>query len=129
MAILGGWRITRTGIVFVLGIIILIGLVLGGIWLVRDRGEQVRRQEALKVAEQNLESQSETETQTNTESSPAPAATETESSGTAATSGTGGASSNELPQTGADASHIIIIALLALAAGYYASSRRAVREL
>lgn len=129
MAIFNGWQITRTGVVFVIGIIVLVALVFGGIWLVRDRGEQTRRQEAAKIAQENLESQSEaptdTSTATNSGAVAPPDTTETESQPTVSAAAT----SNELPQTGADVSHVAILSLLVLAAAYYATSRRAARGL
>jgi len=130
MSVFSGWRITRTGIIFVLGIIVLVGLVFGGIWLVRERGEQARRQEAVKIAEQNLESQSqapaENEAQTSTETVSAPT-TNTETQQTATTAAT---PSNGLPETGpGDITQVIVVAILALAAGYYLTSRRALRQL
>lgn len=129
MAILNGWRITRTGVVFVIGVIVLMALVFGGIWMVRDRGEQTRRQEAAKIAQQNLESQSEapaaTSTETNSGEVAPPETTETTPRATATTSAT----TSALPQTGADVSQIAILSILVLAIAYYATSRRAVRQL
>jgi LPXTG-motif cell wall-anchored protein len=124
MAIFNGWRITRTGVLFVLGIILLAGLVFGGIWLARERAEQARRDEAIKLAEQNLEEMAEqTPEQTtvdgeadNTEEevvvveTPEPNATES------------------LPETGPnDLAGLLAVAMLALATALYLSSRRAVR--
>lgn len=121
----GGWQITRTGIVFIVGIIVLAGLVFGGIWLVRDRGEQVRRQEEVKVAEQNLEEQSKTPVAAEAESK----STEAPQAETATDTATTTTSAGELPETGAETMPIIVLALVSLAAGYYLTSRRAVREL
>lgn len=133
MAMFNRWQITRTGVVFVIGIIVLIGLVLGGLWLVQERGEQARRQEAAKIAEQNLESQSESGAQTpattgdntnaGTVAAPNDTEAETQTSTVAATH------SGDLPQTGADISQLLILALVTLAAAYYVTSRRAVARL
>jgi FtsZ-interacting cell division protein ZipA len=125
-----GWRITRTGIVFILGTIVLIGLVVGGIWLVRERGEQARRQEAVKIAEQNLEDQSqaqtETKPETNDETDSAPAATEDEANPVTTTA----SRSDTLPETGpGDIAQVIAVGVVTLAAGYYLTSRRAARAL
>jgi FtsZ-interacting cell division protein ZipA len=130
MAILNGWRITRTGVVFVIGVMVLVALVLGGIWLVRDRGEQTRRQEAAKIAEQNLQAQSEAPAdvvQSTNNGTVAPTeSTETDSPLVATTTG---AAQSTLPETGIDVSRVAIISVLVLAIAYYATSRRAVRGL
>lgn len=123
MAILGGWRITRAGMLFVGGIIVLAALVFGGIWLVRERGEQARREDAIKVAEENLQKQSEVATQ------PTNNAQQDNSSEQTPTSvpQTG---VEELPATGIeDLAPVLVLAIVALAAGYYVSSRRALAEL
>lgn len=133
MPYLRGFRITRTGIVFIVGVIVLTGLVLGGLWLVQERGEQARRQEAAKIAEQNLESQSESGAQTPTTTGDntnagtvaTPSDTETETQ----TSTVASAHSGDLPQTGADISQVLILALVTLATAYYVTSRRAVARL
>lgn len=129
MAIFNGWQITRAGVVFVVGIIILIGLVFGGVWMVRERGEQARRQEAAKIAQQNLEEQSETDpsTQTGTNTG-AVAVSEPTDPDTQTTTSTPPAS-NVLPETGADVSQIVSVTLVTLAVAYYVTSRRAAREL
>ncbi|MDB5161654.1 MAG: hypothetical protein JWM52_162 [Candidatus Saccharibacteria bacterium] len=137
MAIFNGWRITRTGVVFVIGVIVLAGLVFGGVLLVRERGEQARRQEAIKIAEQNLENQSsapaasnDSSTSSSTETATKPGVETSQTSTdttTVATSST--ETTSELPQTGPSFYPVIIVALLALAAAYYLTSRRAVREL
>lgn len=51
-------HITRAGVALTVGIIVLTGLVVGGLLWVRHAGEQARRDDALHVAEQNLEAQS-----------------------------------------------------------------------
>ena len=122
MAIFNEWRITRAGILFVVGIIVLAGLVFGGIWLVRERGEQARREDAIKVAEENLQKQSEVATQPNNNGQQTGANTQPP----AAAPPTG----VELPATGiADLAPVLVLAIVALAAGYYVSSRRAAAEL
>jgi hypothetical protein len=121
MAIFGGWRITRAGIVFIGGIIVLAALIWGGIWLVRERGEQARRDEAVKVAQENLEEQSGTitETVTNDEEEQTEASTQTPQPSAPAA---------ELPATGGSFGALVAITALALAGAYYASSRRDLRR-
>ena len=51
-------RITRAGVGLTIGIIILGLAVLGGLYLVKQRGEEARRDQAIQIAQQNLESQS-----------------------------------------------------------------------
>ena len=122
MAVLNGWRLTRAGVVFVLGIVLLGALVFGGIWFVKERGEQARRDEAIKVAEAQLEEQSEV--------NQTPIAEEAQNNGStnAPTTGTTQATTVELPATGAEAGHIVAIAALAIATSYYAASRRATQR-
>lgn len=133
MAFLDSLRITRTGIVFIVGAIVLVGLVIGTIFIVRDRGEQARRQDAIEVAQKNLEEQSQTSTPaaegdsekaptTNTAVPEAETPAQTSSSSTTQ-------SSTQLPETGADLTTLIIVSLLALSVSYYVASRRAVRGL
>ncbi len=129
MAIFNGWQITRAGVVFVVGVIVLIGLVFGGVWMVRERGEQARRQEAAKIAQQNLEDQSQANpTGQNGTSTGAVVVAEPAETG-AQTATPPAQTSSVLPETGADVSHIVVLTLLTLAVAYYATSRRAVREL
>lgn len=129
MAIFNGWRITRTGIIFVVGLVILAGLVFAGVYWVSQRGEQARREEAIKVAEQNLEQQSEpiaqeetTEETTESETNNQPVAVE-EGAGQ-------GAQEQSLPETGGvELMALMGVTALALAAGYYVQSRRLARGL
>jgi len=132
MAIFGGWRLTRTGILFIIGIIVLAGLVTGGIFLVKNRGEAVRREEAVKVAEQNLEDQSEVAVQ------PVPvqeSTEQTEANPSAATETTpvSASTSESLPQTGPAElqalGNVVIIALLAFSVSFYVASRRVSHHL
>jgi len=127
MAVFGGWRLTRTGILFVIGILVLGGLVTGGIFLVKNHGEAVRRDEAVKVAEQALKDKSEAESK--------PIATDTANDSTVseATPGANGGTvatttpnSSQLPQTGPAESlqQVIIVAILALSVSFYIASRR-----
>jgi len=130
MAMLGGWRLTRTGILFVIGVVVLAGLVFGGIVLVRQRGEQVRRDEAVKVAEQNLKEQSEVATTPAEESaaseSEAEAAAAQEAAENAAGSNAAASAIGQLPETGPadDFGRIIAVTILATSVAFYVSSRR-----
>jgi len=133
MAIFGGWRVTRVGVLFIVGIIVLAGLVTGGIFLVKNRGEAVRREEAVKVAEQNLEDQSKVAVQpVPAEESTAQGATDPDAAGETVTS-TPTATAEELPQTGPAElqaiGNIVIVALLALSVSFYVTSRRATQDL
>jgi lysozyme family protein len=138
MAVFGGWRITRAGVLFIVGILVLGGLVTGGIFLVKNHGEAVRHDQAVKIAEQNLKDQSQTSTQpvttdtssnsdqTNTATTDSNSTTNTDTS--TATTGT---DATTLPETGVDGLQVlgqtVIIAIVALSVAYYVSSRRALR--
>ena len=152
MAAFRGWRLTRTGILFVVGILVLGGLVTGGIFLVKNHGEVVRRDQAVKIAEQNLKTQSNKPSQpTNASNGGDSNSTDkskdtTGTPGTAGTAGTSGADANngaapttattnssELPVTGINDLQLIeqaaIMAVVALSVAYYVASRRAASNL
>ena len=131
MAVFTGVRITRTGIIFVAGIIVLAGLVGVGAWIAHNRGEQARHDATVKIAQQNLENQSQPAVSTTTNSSDtnsgivstpdATAQTQTASTTTTAAAA--------LPTTGANPMQIIALSVVTLAVAYYATSRRAARDL
>lgn len=50
--------VTRTGVALTVGIIVLTGLLIGGLFFVKNTSEQARRDEAIAVAEQQLEKES-----------------------------------------------------------------------
>jgi cytoskeletal protein RodZ len=139
MAAFNGWRLTRTGILFVVGILVLGGLVTGGIFLVKNHGEAVRHDQAVKIAEQNLKDQSQTSTQPVTSSDSSNSGNSSNTDTTTATDGstdtttTAAASPSELPVTGIDDLQFIgraaMLAVLALSAAYYVASRRATQRL
>jgi len=124
-------RVTRAGVGLIIGIVILGLIVLGGLYFVKERGEQARRDEAIKIAEQNLESQSENGALTppdsdtdKTDTTSTPAAEQPGSDvSTAMPAG-------ELPQTGsADFMPLIAVGLLSFATASYVASRRTLRQL
>lgn len=130
MAVWTGWRITRTGIVFIIGVVVLAALAFGAVWYVQQRGEQARRAEAVKIAEQNLTEQSKTATNSPTkvdDGSSEPTSSNGTHTDTQPTSST--TSTVELPATGTDASSIVVVTILSLATSLYIASRRMVREL
>lgn len=51
-------RITRAGVALTVGIIVLTGLIVGGLFWVKQSGEQARRDDAVKIAEEKLEQES-----------------------------------------------------------------------
>lgn len=133
MAAFGGWRLTRAGILFIIGILVLGGLVTGGVFYVKNHGEAVRRDQAVKIAEQNLEDQSKTETKTTTNTD------KDQNQGSATPSAQGGtdtttvASTNPgtsaLPETGIDDLQVLgtsaVLAVVAFSVVSYVMSRRA----
>jgi FtsZ-interacting cell division protein ZipA len=131
MAVFTGVRITRTGIIFVAGIIVLAGLVGVGAWIAHNRGEQARHDATVKIAQQNLENQSKpavsTTTSSNTNSGvvSTPDSTQTDTQ----TASTQSATPPALPTTGANPLQIIALSIVTLAVAYYATSRRAARDL
>lgn len=144
-------RITRSGVGLTIGIIILGLVVLGGLIIVKQRGEQARRDEAVKIAQQNLESQSTGVLSPGTDSSNSTSSgssndTNTATSGTsggtansdsASTGSTNAGSSNvatnsttQLPQTGpSDFVPVLAIGALTFAAVSYVRSRRTLLQV
>ena len=59
MASGNGWRVTRAGIGFAIVLVILGLLVFAVVSYVQQRWEQARREEAAKIAQENLDEQSE----------------------------------------------------------------------
>ena len=137
-------RITRAGVALTVGIIVVTGLIIWGLFWIRGAGEQARQDEAMKIAQQQLEeesrndvalndgdeekaneneSQSSGENSTSNNSSEESASNQT-SSGTSSTSTSGGTAS-ELPQTGAgDVAPAFILALLTFSVASYVVSKR-----
>lgn len=150
MAVFSRLRLNRAGLLFVVGIIVLGALVTGGIFLVKNHGEAVRRDQAVKIAEAKLKDQSKTPTSTQpitagnpdnqTSSDPATTGANTATgneaggAGTVAATGAAGTSNTSaLPKTGPDdvqsLGRTIIVAILALSVAFYVSSRRTTRTL
>lgn len=131
-------RITRAGVGLTVGIIILALVVLGGLYLVRERGEQARRDDAVEIAQENAESEtSETGTLTPTvnegNEEAGEEATPEESTSNDTQSNTrqqGAATPEELPATGpSDIASLLILGLLSFMAVSYVSSRRALTNV
>ena len=110
---MSGWRITRAGGIFIVVTLLLAGLVIGGIYFVSQRGEQVRQQEAAEIARQNLEESSdrpvviareepEEDEPVNGGQAEAPAATSDNES-----------VPSELPETGPASTSVFAVAVLA----------------
>lgn len=144
MAVLGGYRLTRTGVLFIVGILVLGGLVTGGIFLVKNHGEAVRHDQSVKIAEQNLKDQSQTSTQPvngstgdnsgeTGSSTDTPSTTGTGTTTTTAPDTTATTNPGQLPVTGIDdltfAGQAAVLAILALSTAYFIASRRAVQQL
>jgi len=137
MATLGRLRITRAGILFIVGVLVLGGLVTGAIFLVKNHGEAVRRDQAVQIAEQNLKNESEAASDPSTpaegtdgaeEVIPGGPEEETGATDTTTIAATGN-TAEALPQTGpGDASSIAIVAILALSVAFYVASRRAAHQ-
>ena len=133
MAIFGGWRLTRTGILFVIGIIVLAGLVTGGVFLVKNRGEAARREEAVKIAEQNLEDQSKVAVQPAKAEETATEASSNQTTAVETAAAEAATTAEALPQTGPAElralGRILIVTILALSASFYVASRRVAKNL
>ena len=129
MATMSGWRITRAGGIFIVVTLLLAGLVIGGIYFVSQRGEQVRQQEAAEIARQNLEESSEgpvviareepeEDEPVNGGQAEAPAATSDNES-----------VPSELPETGPASTSVFAVAVLAFFIAAYGVSHRALQRV
>ena len=135
----------RTGLALTVGIIILSLVALGGLYLVKNQGEQARREEAVKVAEERLKAESEQEVALENgaanESVTEEVVVEEESqagseqsagSGTGAGQGNGGnvAAAEELPQTGSsEVLTAVALGVLTFSVATYAVSRNNLRRM
>jgi len=130
-------QVTRAGVGLVVGIIILGALVLGGLYLVRERGAQARREEAITVADQQLQAESDKEIALNSDDdkqetpaeTPAPAKTEEPTKApqtTPAPTKPQPAAATELPQTGPEAFSFVAVGLLSFAVVSFVRSRKLV---
>jgi hypothetical protein len=140
-------RITGSGVALTVGIILVTALIIGGFFLAKNSGEQARREESIKIAEQNLEEQSnegvalnegENSNESNTSGDDAAKdeAAKQEAAKNESTNGNSNSSSNqssnqatgELPATGpADQLvNVVVLALLTFSVVSYISSRRQV---
>jgi hypothetical protein len=133
-------RITRAGVGLTVGIIILALVVLGGLYLVRERGEQARRDDAIEIAQENLESETEggtlspeiqeDEQAAEEEPTPSDQPSPNENDQPAQDETVATASPEQLPATGpTDGMALLVIALLSFTVVSYAASRRALAKL
>ena len=131
-------QVTRAGVGLVIGIILLAALVFGGLWLVRERGEQARREEAINIADQQLQAESDEGVALNPD---APKGSADESGNATSNSGSsnqannsGNASSNsatpatELPQTGPEVGSIFVVGIITFVVFSYLRSRKLILE-
>ena len=118
MASMSGWRITRAGGIFIVVTILLAGLLIGGIYLVRERGKQARQQEAAEIARQNLEEVAD---------GPVVIARE-EPEPTAPDTNTTDPTPTELPETGPASLGLLAVAALTFFSAAYGVSRQALQR-
>lgn len=117
MAVHSKWQPTRAGLLLTLGIVLLAGLVFVGLWAVKDRADTARRDEAIRIAADQLESESDgvvalNEGNESSDESTAPSSSESEGAGASGSTSTReDASATELPQTGADGLWQFMVAL------------------
>lgn len=121
-------HITRTGVALTVGVIILGLAALGGLYAVKQHGEQARRDEAIAIAQQQLESESRQEVALNDgeDSTKTQPAQDEQSNGGERSSD----STSELPQTGAGSAWTILLAgVVTYVVVFFASSRVRVAQL
>ena len=132
-------RITRAGVALTVGIIVLTGLVIGGLLWVKHTGDVARRDQAVAIAQQNLEKDSNkgvvlndgSSSKDNSQSSQQQSSQQQSNSQSASNSSDGTApSASELPQTGpSNGLSFIMIGILVFLGMSYTQSRRAVRSI
>jgi len=112
---------------------------MGGLWLVRDRGEQARRTEAINIADEQLKAESDKGVALNTDDSnkgtakqapveKTPTTTDkTDSSNATSSNATNQPSSaTELPRTGSSEVSFVAIGILSFAIASFVHSRKLV---
>lgn len=138
-------RITGAGVALTVGIILVTALIIGGFFWAKNQGEQARRDEAVKIAEENLEKESDKDVALNDDDA---SNNENKSSENGSDNGSTGTPSNgsnnannasndqqqtsdELPQTGPADTLVALIgaASLTFAGATYVTSRRSLRDL
>lgn len=147
MARITMWRPTRLGIILAVGIIVVAAIVGVGLYMLKQQGQQARREDAVKAAEQNLkdqsqqgvalnqgdtdanknQSQSGASDQQNTSQSQANQSNTSNSNSQAPNNSSSqtGANASQLPQTGPeDTATVIAIAALSFSIAGYIQSRR-----
>lgn len=101
-------HVTRAGVVLTVGIIVASLIVFSGLYAVKQRGEQARRDEAVKVAEEKLQAESNNETALNQRGTSGSTSNESENSQTSSdqssSSGSVGSSSSSDSNTGSSSS-------------------------
>ena len=134
-------RITQAGVALTVGIIVVTGLIIGGLFAVKNSGEQARREDAIKIAEQNLQDQSNDGVALNDsdkESNANNSSNESTTSGEGATNSddtttestnstnTSNQTANVLPQTGpaGQLASLVVVALLTFSVVSYITSYR-----
>lgn len=118
-------RVTRTGVVLAVGILIGAVVLFGLLQIVKERGEQARRDEAIAIAEENLKAESEEGVAIEVEEEATTSQTEAASS---AESSTEAAAANELPQTGPEAGAAVALGFITFMAISYIRSRKLITE-
>lgn len=110
-------RVTRTGVVLAVGILVGAAILFGLLQIVRDRGEQARREEAISIAEENLQAES--------EEGVAIEVTEDETEETSqGTNDVAVSESSVLPQTGPEFGAIVAVGAVTFVTVSYVRSRR-----
>lgn len=130
MATYSGWRPTRAGVIFIIGVVVLIALVVGAIWFVRERGEQARRDEATQIALESQEQSEEATAEAPSEETPAPEDGVTPEEAPAETPEDVAATPapGELPATGGELQTLLAVTMLSLATALYIGSRRTAQQ-
>lgn len=133
-------RITGAGVALTVGIIVVTGLIIGGLFWARQSGDQARRDEAVKIAEEQLKEESSDvalnegdETQDESQANGSEQGATSESEGTIPSTGADveeSAPVTELPQTGPaeTISSLIAIGGLSFATAAYLASRQKLRD-
>lgn len=130
-------HITRAGVAVTVGIIILTGLMIGGLLWVKHTGDVARHDQAISIAQQNLEKDSNQKIVLNDGSSSKDnnQQSQQQSSGSSSTgsTSTGSTSQNssagELPQTGPrDNFTFVMLGVLVFMGVSYIQSRRTLRN-
>ena len=121
-------HITRTGVTLTVGIIVLTALLIGGLFWVKNAGEQARHDQAITAAEETLKNETDNSPIAKEDEKGSESNDNSADNGNVVSSGSSSSTSaSNLPETGTSEVFItaLLLGLVAYAMAIYFQSRRA----